>query len=107
MRDPPNLEATFFAILSLGYVGGLNRVKKLQCLKWLTTLQREDGSFGELVGPNGRIEGGRDMRHCFVATTIWKILRGDLEAEKSEYNDINIENLVNHIRSGEVKCCLV
>jgi len=101
MRDPPNLEATFFAVLSLGYVGGLNRVKRLQCLKWLTTLQRDDGSFGELVGPDGRIEGGRDMRHCFVAVTIWKILRGGLESEKFEYSDINIENLVNHIRFGE------
>ncbi|KAH8815248.1 terpenoid cyclases/protein prenyltransferase alpha-alpha toroid [Xylogone sp. PMI_703] len=97
--DPANLPATFFALIVLSFVGDFAQVKRLECLRWLKTLQREDGSFGELVSPDGTIEGGRDMRYCYVATAIRWMLRGD--AKDDEDSDINVEKLVNHIRSGQ------
>lgn len=96
--DPANLPATYFAILSLGLVGDLRRVERMKCLRWLKKLQREDGSFGELLTPEGNIWGGRDMRYCYVAAAIRWILGGDLEDSD---NDINVKSLVQHIRSGQ------
>jgi geranylgeranyl transferase type-1 subunit beta len=101
--DPANLPATFFAILSLSYVGSLDGVKRDACLKWLKSLQREDGSFGELITQEGVIEGGRDMRYCHVATMIRWMLRGDVEdGDVPAEEDINVDKLVDHIRAGQV-----
>lgn len=97
--DPANLPATFFAILSLGFVGDLEGVKRKECLRWLRSLQRKDGSFGELITQDGEIEGGRDMRLSYVATAIRWMLRGDGEGEEE---DIDIEALVNFLRAGQV-----
>jgi geranylgeranyl transferase type-1 subunit beta len=102
--DPANLPATFFAILSLSFVGNLDCVRRDDCLEWLKNLQREDGSFGELITEAGTIEGGRDMRYCYLAVAVRWMLRGDTPLnEKEQEDDINIEKLVDHIRSGQVK----
>lgn len=98
--DPANLPATYFALLSLCFVGDLQRVKGRECLRWLSRLQREDGSFGELITKDGKVEGGRDMRYCFIAMAIRWILRGDLDSQQEE--DINVEKLVDHLRAGQV-----
>jgi geranylgeranyl transferase type-1 subunit beta len=98
--DPPNLPATYFAILSLSFVGGLQELKWRECLSWLRSLQREDGSFGELITQEGKIEGGKDMRYCHVAMSVRWMLRGDLESQQEE--DINVEMLVGHLRAGQV-----
>lgn len=104
--DPPNLAATYFAILSLTFVGALDQIRRLDCLVWLSSLQRVDGSFGELVGLAGRIEGGRDMRYCLFAAVIRWVLRGDDNNRRTygqeDVEDFNVEALVNHIRSGQV-----
>jgi geranylgeranyl transferase type-1 subunit beta len=101
--DPANLPATFFAILSLTFVGNLEGVKRNECLRWLKRLQREDGSFGELVTQEGKIEGGRDMRYCHVATAVRWLLRGDAPLSETEkVEDINVEALMDHLRSGQV-----
>jgi geranylgeranyl transferase type-1 subunit beta len=101
--DPANLPATFFAILSLSFVGNLDNVRRDECLKWLKTLQREDGSFGELVTQTGTIEGGRDMRYCYIAAAVRWMLKGDAPlSEEEQEDDIDVEKLVDHIRSGQV-----
>jgi geranylgeranyl transferase type-1 subunit beta len=101
--DPASLPATFFAILSLTFVGSLEQVKRDECLKWLKTLQRADGSFGELITQEGIIEGGRDMRPCYLAAAVRWMLRGDTPLNDKEKNDdIDIEKLVDHIRAGQV-----
>lgn len=106
--DPPNLAATYFGILTLNFVGGLEEVKRTQCLRYLKRLQREDGSFGEILGKDGKVEGGRDMRYCHFASTIRWVLRGDLQSAAGDhYDDIDVEKLVKHIRSGEVCMFLV
>ncbi|CAG8973393.1 hypothetical protein HYALB_00000156 [Hymenoscyphus albidus] len=99
--DPANLPATYFAISSLGFVGGLERLERRKCLRWLNRLQREDGSFGELVTKEGDIEGGHDMRHCYVLTNIRWMLRGDVEGPVDGIDDIDVEALVGHLRAGQ------
>jgi geranylgeranyl transferase type-1 subunit beta len=100
--DPAYLPATYFAILNLGFVGGLEGVKKNECLEWLRRLQREDGSFGGLVTPDGKVEGGHDMRHCYVASAVRWMLRGDVPVGEEVDGDINVEGLVGHLRNGQV-----
>lgn len=103
VMDAANLPATFFALLSLSFVGGLERVKRGDCLRWLRTLQRNDGSFGELVTQEGVVEGGRDMRYCLTAMAIRWILRGDEQLNETEKEeDVDVETLVDHIRAGQV-----
>ncbi|KAJ5524927.1 hypothetical protein N7494_011577 [Penicillium frequentans] len=69
--DPANVPATFFALVNLLILGDdLSRVKRRECLQWLPQLQRADGSFGEVLGPNARIEGDRDLRYCMCAAGI-------------------------------------
>jgi geranylgeranyl transferase type-1 subunit beta len=98
--DPPNLPATFFALLSLSFVDGLQYVNQTQSLRWLKRLQRQDGSFGELVSDDGHVEGGRDMRYCYVAAAVRWILRGD-EAI-TDGHDIDVDALVDFLKSGQV-----
>lgn len=101
--DPANLPATFFALLSLSFTGSLEGVKRDACLKWLRSLQRDDGSFGELRTQEGAVEGGSDMRYCQISTAIRWILRGDVkEGEVPVGEDINVDKLVDHIRAGQV-----
>lgn len=101
--DPANIASTFFGLLSLAYVGGLEHVDRVKTLKWLRTLQRKDGSFGEVRDISGRITGGRDMRHCHFASGIRRILRGDVAPRGDErpFKDIDVDALVRHIASSE------
>lgn len=100
VMDPANLPATFFALISLSYVGGFDEVRRGDALRWLKRLQRADGSFGELVTQEGVVEGGRDMRYCQTAMAVRWILRGDEKVPEGE--DIDVESLVDHIRAGQV-----
>lgn len=97
-----NLPATFFAILALNFVWDVDGIDRVKCLKWLGTLQRKDGSFGELI-KNGRIEGGSDMRYCLCAAAIWWALKGDEWAKVANPGEaIDVDKLVKHIRDGQV-----
>ncbi|KAK6615240.1 prenyltransferase and squalene oxidase [Botrytis cinerea] len=82
--DPANLPATFFAILSLGF--------------------REDGSFGEFITEDGKIQGGTDMRYCYVATAIRWMLTGDAHEERGE-DDIDVEKL-HEAHAGYTYCAI-
>ncbi|KAI2464956.1 terpenoid cyclases/Protein prenyltransferase [Annulohypoxylon bovei var. microspora] len=103
-RDPANanLAATFFALLLLGVLAeddgtkAFEGVHRIKTLRWLKTLQRDDGSFGELIDEDGYVGGGKDMRYCYLATTIRWALGG---AEAGE--DFNVDALVAHIRRGQ------
>lgn len=73
--DPANLPNTFFALTALLVLGDdLSRVQRQECLSWLPRLQRSDGSFGEILGPDKEVEGGRDLRYCCCAAGIAYIL---------------------------------
>ncbi|KAI9923644.1 Geranylgeranyl transferase type-1 subunit beta [Aspergillus wentii] len=98
--DPANVPATFFAIVVLILLGDdLSRVKRTECLQWLPKLQRKDGSFGEVLGPGGEIEGGRDLRYCCCAAGTRYMLRGKNGQGVEEVKDINVGKLVEFIEA--------
>ena len=101
--DPPNLPATYFALLSLLILGdSLQGVRRRETLEWLPTLQREQGGFGEEV-IEGRIEGGSDMRFCYCAAGVRWILRGKGgKTMPGGVRDIDVDALVQFINSCEV-----
>ena len=89
---------------------GVNRKLILQ---WLVSLQREDGSFGEVLrgGPLAHhfdgghktwfVAGGYDMRYCYLVALIRWMLRGDATSESDEawVTAIDVPKLVRYIRS--------
>ena len=87
--DPASIAGTYFAIASLAILGDdLKRFQWEKTLEWLRGLQREDGSFGELSAGNGSVEGGQDVRFCFLAALICHVLQGEqLHDEPSRYVD--------------------
>jgi prenyltransferase beta subunit len=98
--DPANIAGTFFALATLVVLGDdLERVRRRQCLEWLTKLQCEDGSFGEVLGQGDRIEGGQDARFCLLAALIRWTLRVD---DAVSGRDINVDALTAFIMSSKV-----
>ena len=106
--DPANVPSTFFAIVTLLILGDdLSRLKRRECLQWLPMMQREDGSFGEVLGPNGKIEGGRDLRFCCCAAGTRYLLRGnDGSPDTLGVSDIDVDKLVAFIEDCQV-CALL
>lgn len=103
--DPANLAATFFALAALTVLGDtFEKVKRRECLVWLKTLQLKDGSFGEALGEGGEIEGGGDIRYCYLAAAVRWILRGDGGSanDKESIKDIDVAALVGFITSSQV-----
>lgn len=102
--DPANVPATFFAIVTLVILGDdLARVKRRECLQWLPRLQREDGSFGEVLAVDGRIEGGRDLRFCCCAAGTRYLLRGRDADALRDVEDIDVGRLVAFIEDCQVR----
>ncbi|KAI5305055.1 hypothetical protein KEM56_005400 [Ascosphaera pollenicola] len=96
--DPANVPATFFALVALLLLkDDLSRVRRTECLRWLKTLQRPDGSFGEVLGANGRIEGAVDLRFCCCAAGVRYILRGKDEAYLRDVEDIDVNSLERYV----------
>lgn len=103
--DPANVPATFFALVNLLILGDdLSRVKRRECLQWLPKLQRDDGSFGEVLGPGGRVEGNRDLRYCCCAAGTRYILRGKSGKGAEDVEDINVTGLISFIEKCQVRC---
>ncbi|RHZ62655.1 non-specific serine/threonine protein kinase [Aspergillus thermomutatus] len=98
--DPANVPATFFALVLLLILGDdLSRVKRVECLEWLPKLQREDGSFGEVLGPGEEVKGGRDLRFCCCAAGTRYILRGRSGQGLEGVSDIDVGRLVEFIQA--------
>lgn len=73
--DPANLPNSFFGLASLLILGDdLARIDRAAWMQWLPKLQRQDGSFGEILGQHDSIEGGRDLRYCCCAAGIAYVL---------------------------------
>lgn len=101
--DPANVPATFFALVNLLILGDdLSRVKRRECLEWLPKVQRADGSFGELVGPEGSVGGPRDLRYCCCAAGIRYVLRGRSETGLEGVPDIDVLGFISFIEACQV-----
>ncbi|KIX93788.1 uncharacterized protein Z520_10413 [Fonsecaea multimorphosa CBS 102226] len=101
--DPANLPNTYFALATLVILGDdLARVKRKECLAWVTGLQRPNGSFGEFLGENDQVEGADDPRHCMCAVGIMKILQGYGEqAERSTFDEAGLQRYIANCQSHE------
>jgi geranylgeranyl transferase type-1 subunit beta len=98
--DPGNVPSTYFALATLLILGdNLERVKRRECLSWLRSMQREDGSFGA-YGFFGEIEGGMDTRFGYTAMGIRWILRGRSSGEFEGVPDLNISKFVQCVRAA-------
>lgn len=107
--DPENanIAATFFALMILGILADgsdesaketYREINREATLRWLKTLQRPDGSFGEVVKSDGTIAGGRDMRYCYMASTIRWVLRGN---DGDGSLDFDVDKFVAYIRRSQ------
>jgi geranylgeranyl transferase type-1 subunit beta len=112
-----NVAATYFALQLLGLLAeedtaeaAFDGVDRRGTLEWLRSLQREDGSFGEVVveipdgdeGTRTMIAGGRDMRYSYLAAVIRWVLRGDVQrGDPAWVEDINVHGLVKHMRAAQ------
>ena len=98
--DAANLAATYFALAALAVLGeGLEQVERRKCLEWVRKLQTKNGSFGEGLGRDGKIEGAEDMRFAQLAAGVrWILRRGEMESVE----DINVESLVEWIEDSAV-----
>ncbi|KAF2757067.1 geranylgeranyl transferase type I beta subunit [Pseudovirgaria hyperparasitica] len=100
--DPANLPATYLAIASLLVLGDdLTRMKRKECLQWLNKLQRPDGSFGETLGENGKVEGGMDTRFGYSAAVVRWMLRGWTSGNVLDVPDIRVLQLVDCIHTSQ------
>ncbi|OJJ70761.1 hypothetical protein ASPBRDRAFT_197440 [Aspergillus brasiliensis CBS 101740] len=98
--DPANVPSTFFALELLIILGDdLSRVKRKECLKWLPRMQRDNGSFGEVLGPGGKIEGGGDLRFCCFAAGTRYILRGNCGEDVDGIKDIDVDKLAAFVQA--------
>lgn len=113
-----NLPATLFALQLLALLadegdegGAFRGVDRVQTLRWLRRLQREDGSFGEVLrrmpgeleGQGWFIGGGYDMRYCYIAASIRWMLRGAVrEGETGWVEDFDAEGLARYIQRSQV-----
>lgn len=99
--DPANVPATYFALCMLLILrDDLARVKRDECLAWLTRMQRPDGSFGQTLGEEGKIEGGTDTRFAFTAIGIRWVLGGGVDGG---IGDVDVEKLVQCIKELQVR----
>ncbi|MCJ1391153.1 hypothetical protein MMC18_004015 [Xylographa bjoerkii] len=98
--DPANLAGTFFALSGLAVLGdSMERVKRKECLEWLAKLQLEDGSFGEGLGKDGKIEGDPDVRYCFLAAVTRWILKDGMRLD--DVRDIDVDKLATFVMASK------
>jgi len=103
--DPANLAGTFFALVALAVLGDdMARVQRRECLAWLTKLQCDDGSFGEILGKSHNIEGGQDVRFCYLAAVVRWVLRGRSEGLE-DLEDIDVDRLAAFVIASKVRPC--
>lgn len=102
--DPANLAATYFALATLVILGDdLKRVKRRECLRWLRSLQLDDGSFGEGTRAFGNISGGGDVRFGYCAASVrWILSSGSHPDATVQEEDFNVEALAESIMSLQV-----
>ncbi|EXJ95930.1 hypothetical protein A1O1_01055 [Capronia coronata CBS 617.96] len=98
--DPANLPNTYFALATLVILGDdLQRVQRRQCIAWVRSLQRKNGSFGEFLGENNDVEGADDPRLCLCAVGTLKILQAD--EQDLEIDETKLQQFIANCQSYE------
>ncbi|KAK3690065.1 terpenoid cyclases/protein prenyltransferase alpha-alpha toroid [Podospora appendiculata] len=108
-----NIAATLFALQLLALLAddetadsAFSGVDRVRTLRWLRRLQRDDGSFGEVLrllpGRGWFIGGGYDMRYCYIATAVRWMLRGHVKAgEPGWVDDFDTAGLARYILTSQ------
>ena len=100
--DPASIAGTYFAVVCLVLLGDdLRRVQRKKILEWVTRLQHADGSFGELLAGSGCVEGGQDLRFCFLAALVCRILESGGGRDTVSQN-IDSELLADFVLASKV-----
>jgi len=99
--EPATVPGTFFALCILLVLGDdLARVKMEKLLSWLAKLQRPDGTIGEFLFQNDKIEGGLDLRICLCGTAVaWMLQDNTGGASKPVFD---VERMKKYIMSCQV-----
>lgn len=73
--DPANLHNTYMGLVTLLVLGDdLSRVRRKECLRWVKSLQKPSGCFGEMIGEDDEILGKDDLRSSYCGAGIVYIL---------------------------------
>jgi geranylgeranyl transferase type-1 subunit beta len=96
--DSANLPNTYFALATLIMLGDdLSRARRNECMKWVRSLQRKNGSFGEYLGEDHAIEGGDDPRLCMCAVGTLKLLQGaESDIEKHAIDQVRLQEYISN-----------
>ncbi|CUM62863.1 uncharacterized protein PRCAT00000422001 [Priceomyces carsonii] len=101
--DLPNLSATFFALLNLLALGSdySKTLDREKIMKFILTLQvkkgEEKGAFRAVLGPDGEPIGETDVRFCYMALAIRKLLKYDEIPSNERKHDVNTKSLQDYI----------
>ncbi|KAJ5961026.1 Terpenoid cyclases/protein prenyltransferase alpha-alpha toroid [Penicillium vulpinum] len=102
--DPANVPATFFALVNLLVLGDdLSRVKRRECLEWLPKVQRADGSFGEIIGPEGSVGG---LVICDTAVVLLAYVSAIQTLTEQTYDGGMAESPFCESHSGHTYCAV-
>ncbi|KAK6205070.1 geranylgeranyltransferase beta subunit [Scheffersomyces amazonensis] len=106
--DLPNLSSTLFAlqillVLKNDYSAKLNNHKIMRFVK-LSQFQSGtmEGSFAPTLINNKSIHepfGESDIRLCYIAASIRKLVKYDQLSEEKRINDINVNSLIKYVKS--------
>ena len=105
--DVPNLASTFFALLLLlqfqsNYDLKVDRTKIMGFLQKLQVTDANDpeyGSFKPVVDDTGAAFGESDLRHCYTALCVRKLLKYDELPLTKRQNDIDIKAVQKYLKS--------
>lgn len=101
--DLPNLSATFFALAVLLALEEdfSKRIDRHKVMAFVSRCQHtsgpQKGSFLPVLGPNGTPFGESDLRLCYIAASIRKILGYDKLEENERKNDFDVESMHSFI----------
>jgi geranylgeranyl transferase type-1 subunit beta len=90
--DKATIANTYSALCILVMLGDdLNKLDKEEIMTYLKKCQLKDGSFKALLDTKGNPTGDGDLRQCYMATSIRKILK------YTGLNDIELESIVLYV----------
>lgn len=101
--DLPNLAATLFALSILLALGSdyLKVIDRHKVMKFVSKLQIKEGSeaggFKPVLGADGIAFGESDLRHCYTALCVRKLLHYDMLPEEKRNHDIDIKLVESYI----------
>jgi geranylgeranyl transferase type-1 subunit beta len=80
--DPPTLAATYAALCILKTLGDdLAGVDKATVIKYICACQQPNGAFSSYVAADGEVLNDGDLRQCYLACCISKLLEVDVDVD--------------------------